>query len=88
MQYNKNMTKKIKQEEKVYSYTVFYEPINGGYNVIFPAISEICTFGEDIKEARAMAEDVLRCHLESLEKERTKFPKDVAPLQEKVMIAV
>ena len=82
------MTKKTKQEEKVYSYTVFYEPIKGGYNVIFPAISEICTFGENLEEARAMAKDALRCYLESLEKEMAKFPKDVAPLQEKVMVAV
>ena len=82
------MKNKTKQEERVYSYTVFYEPIKGGYNVIFPAISEICAFGKDLKEARAMAEDALRCYLESLEKERVKFPKDSVPLQEKVMVAV
>ena len=35
------------------------------YNVIVPAIPEICTFGETMQEARAMAHDAIRCYLES-----------------------
>jgi len=30
-----------------------------------PAIPEICTFGSTIEEAREMAEDAIRCFLES-----------------------
>jgi predicted RNase H-like HicB family nuclease len=37
----------------------------GGYNVVVPAIPEICTFGETLSEARRMAKDALRCFLES-----------------------
>ena len=35
---------------KEYSYTVFFEPQKeGGYNVVVPAIPEICTFGNTLK---------------------------------------
>ena len=37
----------------------------GGYNVVVPAIPEICTFGGTLSEARRMAKDALRCFLES-----------------------
>jgi predicted RNase H-like HicB family nuclease len=33
-----------------YRFTVFFEPLEkGGYNVIVPAIPEICTSGENSK---------------------------------------
>jgi len=42
----------------IYKYTVLFEPIEeGGYNVVIPAIPEICTFGETLEEAREMAKD-------------------------------
>ena len=51
---------------KVYNYTVLFEPMeNGGYDVKVPAIPEICTFGDTLEEARDMAEDAIRCYLES-----------------------
>jgi len=51
---------------KEYNYTVFFVPLEeGGYNVVVPAIPEICTFGKTLEEARAMAEDAIRCCLES-----------------------
>jgi predicted RNase H-like HicB family nuclease len=51
---------------KIYNYTVVFEPLpEGGYNVVVPAIPEIFTFGETLKEAKAMAEDALRCYIES-----------------------
>ena len=36
-----------------------------GFSVFVPAIPEICTFGETLEEAREMAEDAIRCYLES-----------------------
>lgn len=66
---------KNKLANKKFAYTVIFEPLeDGGYNVFFPAIPEICTFGEDLEEARAMAEDALRCHLEGLAKEGELLP--------------
>lgn len=82
------MVKKSSRQEKNYTYTVFFEPIKGGYNVIFPAIPEICTFGRNLKETREMAKDALRCFLESSEKERMEFPKDVIPLREHVAVSL
>ncbi len=52
---------------KKHRYTVFFEPqIGGTYNVVFPAIPEIVTFGRTLEEARRMAADALKCHLEGL----------------------
>ena len=54
---------------KVYNYTVIFEPVaEGGYDVVVPAIPEICTFGETLEEAKAMAEDAIRCYLGSARK--------------------
>ncbi|MEW6237588.1 MAG: type II toxin-antitoxin system HicB family antitoxin [Candidatus Omnitrophota bacterium] len=51
---------------KEHRYTVLFEPMKeGGFNVVVPSIPEICTFGETLPEARAMAEDAIRCLLES-----------------------
>ncbi len=63
---------------KEYRYTVLFEPLpEGGYNVVVPAIPEICTFGETLEEARAMAEDAIRCYLESAVQLGEEIPEDV-----------
>jgi len=85
------MAKKIIRS-KEYSYTVIYEPLKeGGVNIIFPAIPEICTFGRNLKEAKEMAKDALRCYLESafksgeiISKKPQSFKK---PIKEKVAIS-
>lgn len=74
-------------------YTVYFEPLDeGGYNVVFPAIPEICTFGRTLDEARAMAADALRCHLEGLAQDGEPFPTESgplpAPLKEQIAITV
>lgn len=74
---------------KIYSYTVLYEPLEeGGYNVIVPAIPEICTFGEILEEAREMAKDAIRCYLESAIKLGEPIPKDVKPRAEQVEVGI
>jgi len=61
---------------KIHTYTVLFEPLpEGGFNVIVPAIPEICTFGKTINEARTMAEDAIRCFLESAEKTGEPIPQ-------------
>ena len=63
-----------------YRYTVIYEPVpEGGYNVIVPAFPEICTFGDTLDDARAMAEDAIRCVIESMQKDHEPIPSDIAP---------
>jgi len=59
-----------------YGYTTIFEPLpEGGFSALVPAITEICTFGETLEEARAMARDAIRCYLESTAKS-TPTPRD------------
>lgn len=61
-----------------YKYTVFYEPAEeGGYLVSVPAMPEICTEGDTLEEARAMAEDAIRLVIESSLKRGETIPEDV-----------
>jgi predicted RNase H-like HicB family nuclease len=64
-------------------YTVIYERLlEGGYQVIVPALPGIVTYGRTIDEAREMAEDAIRCHLRALLKDGEEIPIDpFAPQQ-------
>ena len=74
---------------KAYNYTVVFERMpEGGYNVIVPAIPEICTFGETIEEAREMAKDAIRCYLESALETGEPIPQDVEPPTERLAVTV
>ena len=74
---------------EVYNYTVLFEPLEeGGYNVIVPAIPEICTFGETLEEARDMAKDAIRCYLESAIRAGEPIPQDVKPKAEQVEVGI
>jgi len=78
---------------KTYNYTVFFEPLSeGGYNVVVPAIPEICTLGETLEEARTMAEDAIRCYLESATALGETIPKDMTlarePIKESLSITL
>ena len=72
-----------------YSYTVIFERApEGGYNVIVPAIHGICTFGETLNEAREMAQDAIRCFLESARETGESIPEDVEPATERVALTL
>ncbi len=74
---------------KVYQYTVVFEPLEeGGYDVIFPAIPEICTFGRTLVEAKRMAEDALRCYLKSALKGRELIPEEREPTIERLEVSL
>jgi antitoxin HicB len=74
---------------KAYNYTVIFEPVkDGGYDVVVPAIPEICTFGETREEARAMAEEAIKCYLESALKEGELIPEDKEPSVERIVVRV
>ncbi len=54
--------------QKIYSYTVVFEPAEeGGYVVHVPALPGCVTQGETLAEARVMAADAIRLYLEDLE---------------------
>jgi len=76
-----------------YRYSVIYEPqIEGGFQVVFPAIPDIVTYGDTLDDARKMAADALRCHLEGLAKDGEPFPIEpsplAAPVKEELAIAL
>ena len=74
---------------KIYNYTVIFEPLEeGGYDVIVPAIPEICTFGGTREEAREMAEDAIRCYLESALERKEPIPADREVSFEKIAIEI
>ena len=56
--------------------------------MIVPAIPEICTFGETMQEARVMAEDAIRCYLESALKHGEPIPEDAEPKTERLAVSL
>ena len=74
---------------KNYNYTVILYPLpEGGFSVLVPAIPEICTFGENVEEARRMAEDAIRCFLESALQTGEPISQDIEPALEQVAVTV
>jgi predicted RNase H-like HicB family nuclease len=74
-----------------YHYTVYFEPqSDGSFAVVFPAFPEIVTFGRSLDQARAMARDALRCHLEGLRKDGVEIEAEMPligkPIREKIAI--
>jgi predicted RNase H-like HicB family nuclease len=74
---------------RIFNYTVVFEPVSeGGYNVVVPAIPEICTFGESLEEAKAMAEDAIRCYIESAIKANEPIPEDREASIERIAVRI
>ena len=47
------------------------EPNGGGYTVTVPKLPGLVTEGNNLKEAREMTRDAIRCYLESILKDKT-----------------
>jgi len=61
----------------IYNYTVYFQPIpEGGYNVVVPAMPEVCTFGKTLKEAKENALEAITCVLESAYKNKERIPQE------------
>jgi antitoxin HicB len=72
-----------------YSFTVLFEPLDeGGYQVFVPALPEIVTFGTTLEEAREMADDAIRCVLQSMLKHNETIPSDIEPCREKLAVTI
>ncbi len=72
-----------------YNYRVYFAPLEeGAYQVFVPAIPEICTFGDTLEEARAMAKNAIRCVIESALKEGEPIPRNADPTKEFVTISI
>lgn len=79
------MTKKHK--EIVYQYEVVFDPNGAGYTVTVPKLPGLVTEGSNLKEARIMAKDAIRCYLEALLKERMPH-KNSGIRKERVVVTV
>lgn len=74
---------------KTASYTVVFEKEpEGGYTVLVPALPGVVTCGRTLREARAMAEDAIRCHLEGLVKDGEPIPEETEVDVERLEVVV
>ena len=64
------------------TYTALFEYFKDedseGYNVVFPAIPSIVTWGPTLEDAEASAKEALQCHLEGLRKDGDLPPADIS----------
>mgnify|MGYP001620047289 CR=1 FL=1 len=74
-----------KHKEIIYQYETIFDPNGGGYTVTVPKLPGLVTEGDNLKEAREMAKDAIRCYLGALLKEKISIP---SPLFRKEMIRV
>ncbi len=61
------MTKR--QKEVIYQYETIFEPNGEGYTITVPKLPGLVTEGDNLREARLMAKDAIRCYLEALLKD-------------------
>ncbi|MEK7078140.1 MAG: type II toxin-antitoxin system HicB family antitoxin [Patescibacteria group bacterium] len=59
-----------KHKETIYQYEAVFDPNGAGYTVIVPNLPGLVTEGDNLKEAREMAKDAIRCYLGALLKEK------------------
>ena len=60
-----------KRKEIIYQYEVVFDPNGAGYTVVVPKLPGLVTEGDNLKEAREMARDAIRCYLEALLKDKS-----------------
>lgn len=65
----------MKTKQLTYNIMLQPEP-EGGFTVIVPSLPGCVTYGKDLKEAKAMAQDAISCYLASLEKHNEEVYSD------------
>lgn len=59
-----------KRKEKIFQYDTIFDWNGDGYTVTVPKLPGLVTEGDNLKEAKEMAKDAIRCHIEALLKEK------------------
>lgn len=78
-----------KHTETIYQYEILFDSNGAGYTVTVPKLPGLVTEGSNLKEAREMAKDAIRCYLEALLKDKiASFTKPHQVHREKFKIAV
>jgi len=67
-----------KKKETIYQYEVIFDPDGQGYTVTVPKLPGLVTEGDNLKEAREMAKDAIRCYLTALLKDKIVSPRVVS----------
>jgi len=67
-------------------FTVVFDKEEDGYTVTVPALPGLVTAGRTLEEARHMAVDAIRCHLESLLKDGEPIPVEQKVDMEKLEV--
>lgn len=75
-----------KHKEIIYQYDVIFDPNGAGYTVTVPKLPGLVSEGSNLKEAREMARDAIRCYLEALLKDRKTYFSKIH--RERVKISV
>ncbi len=68
------------------AFTVVFDKTEEGYTVTVPALPGLVTEGRSLEEARSMAADAIRCHIESLRKDGEPVPSEMEVDVEKVEV--
>ena len=76
-----------KYKEKIYQYEVIFDPNGAGYTVTVPKLPGLVTEGDNLKEAREMAKDAIRCYIEALLKDKI-LRKSAEAKREKIGIRI
>jgi predicted RNase H-like HicB family nuclease len=63
-------------------------PSYPGYPVTVPLLPGVITYGRTLDEAREMARDAIRCHLEGLRKDGEPIPNEKTARKEMLRVAL
>lgn len=77
-----------KQVETIYHYNAVFENNGAGYTVTIPNLPGLVTEGDNLKEAREMAKDAIRCYLGALLKDKMIGLKNSRRKTEKIKINI
>jgi antitoxin HicB len=61
---------------------------SGGYQVTVPLLPGLITYGRTLSEAREIARDAIRCHLEGLRAAGEPIPNEKTARKEKLLVAL
>ena len=76
-----------KRKETIFQYDTIFDPNGAGYTVTIPKLPGLVTEGDNLKEAREMAKDAIRCYLEAILKDEALSFSESAVHREKIKVA-
>lgn len=71
-----------KHRENIFQYEAFFEPNGAGYTVTVSKLPGLVTEGSNLKEARKMGKDAIKCYLEAILKDVRSYDFGIAKRRE------